>query len=647
MRYFCKLPLKESPIGMRIPRPPSSYLWTCLKPYRWAFLGVGVLLFLQIAFTIIVPLPVKFILNHVVQGNAETTHHIVLKGMDLGTYSGAEGLLLLSFLAFALGITLNTAYLAEQMWSGNIAFRLLERMRRDFFHRIFTRRQSYLDSKKKVDLVGRVSSDISNIEILITNGIPAIVRDIPMLFVLIAMMFLINVKLTLIFCLCLPVFYITIHVFTAKMRVAARDLRKRTVNYEEESYEAMNSMAIVKSLRGEEKLLNKLLGRIFGLTKANKANLKAAQGLEFSMGNIQYIVRGGFLFLGCWAIFRKEIGLGDLFQILAYMDILSRHVNNINKFLSKYPKFTASLERLKNFDTDLEQFPEISGRSPLHRNNIVRGETALTFVNTSFQHNEEKEAKRILERFNLSFPKNHLIAIVGQSGLGKSTFSRLLNRLHDPQEGRIEIAGGQDLREFDLKDLRSLVRIISQEIFLVSGTVRENLLLASKENISEEEILTALKAVNALEFVQLLPQGLDTKIGEGGLQLSGGQAKRIHLARAFLDLESEIVLFDEPTTGLDTLSSQIVMKSIKEVSHRKTLVLWITHRMQEVFAADQVLFFQSGGNPIFSTHTQLFAESSTYRALMETEKSSPVHKQNALELPEPEEHDPLPSPRLL
>jgi ABC-type multidrug transport system fused ATPase/permease subunit len=199
----------------------------------------------------------------------------------------------------------------------------------------------------------------------------------------------------------------------------------------------------------------------------------------------------------------------------------------------------------------------------------------------------------------------------------------LLNRLADPVEGRVEIAG-EDLRNYDLKQLRSLVRVLSQEVFLVSGTVRENLLLAVGRAVNDEEISAALSAVNASAFVAALPQGIDTEVGEGGLQLSGGQAKRIHLARAFLDLESEIILFDEPTTGLDTLSAQMVIESIEKLARAKTLVLMVTHRMVEVYSADRVLFFSANQNPLFSAHEDLFRTNPLYRALMEETEKSPL-----------------------
>jgi ABC-type multidrug transport system fused ATPase/permease subunit len=551
------------------------------------------------------------------KGTSESTHEVIIYSINFGTYSGGDALLLLSFLAFLIGAVYMLAGLWEQIWTGKLSFKINEIIRRDLIGRVFTRQQSYLESKKKVDLLGRISSDVGNLEVLVTQGMSALVRDIPMLAILLVMMFFIHVKLTLVFALCLPLYYFISHFFTVLMRKTTRIYRRRTVSFEEETYESINSMAVAKSLRGEEKLKEKLLQKVSDLTQAGVKVLWSNQGLETSIGTAQYIVRGGFIFLGCWAIFRNQIGLGDLFQMLAYMDTLSKHVNNINKFLSKYPKTAASMDRLEELHRDLELNPEISGNIQLTSELLNTSDHAIAFTNVSFEH---KEGKRLFNNYSFTFPKNTLVAIVGPSGIGKSSFGRLLNRLNDPVIGSISIADN-DIRKYDLKSLRSIVRILSQETLLISDTVKENLLLAEMQSLPDEKLFEALKAVNALDFVKSLPNGIDTKIGEGGHQLSGGQAKRIHLARAFLDSNSKILLFDEPTTGLDTLSSQIVMESIEKLAKEKT-VLWITHRMQEVFFSKNILFFQQGDNPLFSTYKELIESNELFRALMEQKQES-------------------------
>jgi ATP-binding cassette, subfamily B, bacterial len=590
--------------------PNLPFLWSKLRPHSAALPVIGILLLLQILLTVLMPIPFKLILNQLVSASADTSHTMALAGVEL-SFTGGEALLLLTTLAFAIGLGLAATLWLQQERIGLLAFRLTESVRRELFEKLFTRKQSYLDAKKKVDLLGRVSGDASNLEILLAAGIPVLLRDIPMILVLVSIMFFLHFQLTLAFAACLPALYFIGRHFQKQMRSSSRQLRRKTAAFEEETHEALSSLAAVRSLQAEGRLHRRLLQRVSDLSQASAVNLRSGQGFEASFGIGQHFLRAGFLFLGSWAIFRAELRLGDLLQLLVYMELLTRHVGAINKFLAKLPKCLASVERLEDLHGELRLHPELSGDEELSQ------PLSLVFREVSFRHSR---GKPIAAGLNLSFPRHQLVAVVGPSGSGKTTFSRLLNRLHDPVEGRVEL-NGRDLRSYSLRSLRSLVRVISQDTFLLAGTIRENLLLGVQRPVTEQELLGALAAVNA-GFASTLPEGLETVVGEGGRQLSGGQAKRLHLARAFLDLESEVVVFDEPTSGLDPLSAKKVLDSIRLLSRSKSMVFWITHRMQEVHSAGSILFFQPGKNPVFSTHTELYTRSTLYRALMDDDRRS-------------------------
>lgn len=592
------------------------YTWSFLRRLGAPFALVCVALLAQVVLVIALPLPVRYILDKVLKAPSETVHQVVLHGIPLGTYSGYDALVTLSLLAFVIGISLTFAEWVEQVITTNMVYRVYEGMRFDLFRKLFTRKQSYLDSKRKVDLLGRISGDVSNLEIIFVHGIPAIVRAFPTMLALLCMMFLINVKYTLIFSAFLPVFYFFTNHFTNRLRSSSRIVRRRTVTFEEETYEAASSMAIVKSLKGEKKLLEKLLGRTRELTSSYRANRDDSLWLDTSMGGTQHTVRGVLIFMGSLAIFHGELSLGDFFVFMTYISSIIKPINDITKFLSKLAKCTASIERLEEIESELARNPEHSGSEPL---SCEAFRAPVRFDDVTFQH---AESRRIFDAYSQAIPAGGMVAVVGRSGIGKSSFGRLLNRLQDPQSGVIRV-GGRDLRDYRLDDLRSLVRVLSQETFLVSGTVRENLLLAAPDAIPDSEIHQALERVNALEIVRELPEGLDTLIGEGGVQLSGGQAKRLHLARAFLDNDSEILVFDEATTGLDTHSSQVTLQSVQGLARQKSTVFWITHRMQEVPSCGRVLYFPPMGNPVLSTHAELLEQSASYRALMDQPEPSP------------------------
>ncbi|RZA08122.1 MAG: ABC transporter ATP-binding protein [Proteobacteria bacterium] len=587
------------------------FVGSYLKPFWPSFAWIGAVLMAQIVLSVLAPLPTKFILNDLLKAAPETLHQVVIAGIGFGVMDATRAILLLTGLTLLIAGLLVATSLAELLGTSGIVFRSRELLRRDLLGRIFTRQQSYLDSKKKVDLLGRFSGDVENTEILVVNGWPSLVRDVPILFVMIAMMFTVNVRLTLLFIVCLPLAVGGAYFFTNRNRRAARLVRRKTVHFEEETYELMNAMGIVKSLRGEERIQEKLLSRIEELTALSKQERNASAGLATTLDSSAAVIKAAFILFGGLSIFRGEIGWGDLFQILAYVEIFSRHVNNITKFLSKYPKCMASVERLEELHRELELFPENSGPETLHHAGVQVSPKPLEFERVSFGYGK---GPSLLEDFSHSFGLHRVVAVVGQSGIGKSSFSRLLNRLSDPTGGNI-LLNGVNVRNFPVRELRRAVRVISQESFLFAGTVRENLQLGAAAAKTDSELAQALARVNAWGFVQALPEGLDTLIGEAGLQLSGGQAKRIHLARAFLDEESSVLLFDEPTTGLDTHSAEAVMASIRALKNEKALVFWITHRMQEIAFADEVLFFSPEAKPVIGPAAELLAANPRFRAL--------------------------------
>lgn len=620
------------------------YIWKYLRPFWPAFLGLSVILFSQILLNVAFPFPAKFILNKVIQGTSETTHKVEFFGVNFGTHGAIDALYVASGLAITLSALLLIAAVIEQMTTTSIVFRFRERMRRDLFQRFFSRKQSYLDGQKKVNLMGRVSGDVENLEMLIQSGIPAVARDIPIMITMIAMMFVVNVRMATIFCVAMPFFVTAAYWFTLRYRDASKQLRRRTVKFEEETHEALSSMAVVKSLRGEDKLFVRLLDRVNGLTRAGQRERNAAVGLDVTIMGTQHLVKFGFILLGSIGILRGELGLGDVFQFLAYLDILARHVNAFTKFLSKYPKLVASMERIRELDSALEKQPEESGPRSLTAADVKDAAVPIALRNLTFRY---EEGRLIFDRYDLEFPRGALIAVVGPSGAGKSSFSRLLNRLQDPLEGYVEVAG-RPARDYRLADLRTEVRVLSQENFLLAGTIRENLHLAAEGTPSDTEIQAALAQVNATEFVDAMPERLDTVIGEGGQQVSGGQAKRLHLARAFLEHPSEVLLFDEPSSGLDTLSADRVMGSLQQLARKKSVVFWVTHRMSEAPLADKILFFPGTGNPVLSTHAELLRNQPAYAALVASQdesRSRPAREVSVVVVDKNEgEMAPLPAP---
>jgi|GEM_PF-511604 len=597
-----------------------SALLRQIRPYRLQLLGIAAVFFLQIWLNVQVPIPFKKILNDILPSAPDRLIHLKMWGIDFGESTAGQALLTVAGLSVAIGIAAVIAGMMEAFATSEVVFRIQRNLRRELFGQLFTRRQTYLDSKRKVDLVGRVSGDVENLDIFFSNGFSAVVRDIPMILTLVVLIFSISQKLTFLFIGILFTYYFVMNFFTTRNRVASKALRRSMVQYEQDTFETLSSMAITKSLRGESKLQDSLMARIATLIANSQKQRNFAVGLDSSVGSLNFAVKGIMYFFGGWAMFKGELKLGDLAQVLAYMGIVERHINNINKFTIKLPKALASLERISELVEEMQSVPEKSGPEMILPAQVRGAKHALHFHDVTFFHEEHKF---LLRNFSQGFGHGQLIAVAGTSGAGKSSFSRLLNRLSDPVSGQIFL-GGKPLPSLDLGCLRDTVRLLSQETLLISASVRENLLLAMHGTANDDVLWEALCAVHADAFVRDLPLGLDTIIGEGGHQLSGGQAKRIHIARAFLDKNSEILLLDEPTSGLDAQSAEVVLSSVRALAASKSLVFWVTHQAPEIMKADSVLFFCAGRNPVYSTHEKLYASNNAYYALLQAGEGSPA-----------------------
>ena len=236
----------------------------------------------------------------------------------------------------------------------------------------------------------------------------------------------------------------------------------------------------------------------------------------------------------------------------------------------------------------------------------------LILENISFKYNKEY----VLKDFSLEIPKGNTIALVGQSGSGKSTIANLLTRFYDVQLGQIKI-DGIDIKEMDMHALRSMIGLVTQESILFNDTIKNNILLG-KQDASDSEIIEALKVANAYEFVKDLPEGIYTNIGDAGGKLSGGQKQRLSIARAVLK-NPPIMILDEATSALDTESERLVQDALEQVMKNRTSIV-IAHRLSTVQKADKIVVMKQGKIVEMGTHKELIAQNGMYQKLVEMQE---------------------------
>ncbi|MBO9668243.1 MAG: ABC transporter ATP-binding protein [Bdellovibrio sp.] len=589
-------------------RSQYRFLSAELKKQKGLIALCCAILFVQSILLVIFPLPIRFALDHAL--NLANQNNFQIFSFE----PTRNQILWFSVLAsLVIGLLMTCFEFLDERFTNLSILRLVNNVRLGLINNLLTRKFSYLESKKKVDLVGRISGDAQNLELFVSSTFVVLFRSLPSLLFAVASMFIINTRFAFLMLLLIPAFYASITFISKQIKKWEKENRSKSTQFEHESLQTLSAMALLKSLRGEEQALGRLEER------QNEINISFAKSkfftalLNATFSGSRHLIRALVLLFGGYAILQGSMSLGTLFAFVSYLEALNRPVGEIANFISRYGKASASMERIQELTSEQEKHPEIDGHGTV--STFTENQAAVEFSGVDFKYDQ---SSFIFKNLNLRLARHRMVALVGSSGVGKSTFIKFFNRLNDPTAGTIYLAG-QNLMNLKLENLRHHVCLISQDPFFMSATVRDNLTLALKETVTEAQIWEALAKVNAVEFVQALPDGLNTMIGEAGVQLSGGQSKRLSLARGFLRAQTaSIFIFDEPTSGLDPVSAGHVMFSLRELSLDKELVLFSTHRVQEFEIADEVLFFHKEQSPTMANHEELLLSNALYRKLIQT-----------------------------
>lgn len=586
------------------------FLKSYLLQQRGLLALCSVILFVQAFLVLIFPLPIRWAIDTVLAPQNVNAGSITFAGYE---WAPIELLCALVGLSLFIGISMTLFEFLDESFTNKSIMNLVNNFRLSLVNTLFSRRFSFVEGKLKVDLLGRLSGDTQNLELFVSTTLVLIFRSIPSLLFAVIAMFVIDSKFALLITLLIPAFYFGITLVSKKLKANEKELRSKTNLFEHSVLQSLNAFSLLKSLQGERASETEIAARQKVINYYFLRSKFFTALLNSIFSSSRHLLRGLVLLLGGWAILKGQLTLGTLFAFVSYLEALNRPIGEIANFLSRYGKASASLERVEEMAKELKLAPETSGT----QNFVTRSLNTLRFESVSFAY---KNTPPVFENLNLNFKNNQLIAIVGPSGVGKSTFIKLLNRLTDPTQGRITY-GETPLQDISLASLRSQIVVISQDPFFLAATVRQNLEFGLS-HISDEALWNALEDVNAKEFVQALPLGLDTLIGESGVQLSGGQSKRLSLARGFLrKSQSSIFVFDEPTSGLDPVSANHVMQSLQKLAQEKQLVLFSTHRVSEFTLANEILIFSKSHGPMLATHTDLMTTNAQYQTMVQNEEA--------------------------
>jgi subfamily B ATP-binding cassette protein MsbA len=482
---------------------------------------------------------------------------------------------------------------------------ILKDLRDALYVKILRQPVSYFTEKKKGDTLARITSDVLEIQHSFLSIIELIVREpLTIIFTLI-LMFNMNVKLSVFVLIFIPVSGFIISSIGKSLKKHSQNVQKEQGEFLSIVEESLSGLSIIKAFSAEGKFNTKFFNstlKFFNFSNKllNRQNLASPVSEFMGIGVI-----GGLLWFGGSMVLIEGTLRGTIF--IAFMT-LAYNILTPAKAISKasyaVKKGNAAAERVleileaKNELTDAPDAKIISDFSD-----------KVNFENINFKY----ETKPVLKNFSLELSKGQTIALVGQSGSGKTTVANLLNRFYDVEDGSIQI-DGTDLKRITTKSLRKLIGIVTQDSILFNDSVLNNLLIGDP-NANEEEVIAAAKIANAHEFIINLPDGYNTNIGDQGNKLSGGQKQRLSIARAVLK-NPPIMVLDEATSALDTESEKLVQEALENLMNNRTSLV-IAHRLSTIQKANLIVVLQAGEIIEMGTHSELIANNSNYKKLVE------------------------------
>nr|WP_234057176.1 ABC transporter ATP-binding protein [Listeria monocytogenes] len=507
------------------------------------------------------------------------------------------GLIITAALALLFFYILNTFMQYIVTYFGHMLGLNIETdMRRDLFSHLQKQPFGFYDNQKTGKLMSRMTTDLFEIGEVAHHGPEDIFISIMSLFGAFFLMLNINVKLAISTFILVPILTVLIVYFNKRMTKVTTGIFKDLGNFNAGVENAISGVRVVQAFANEphEKGRFRVLNQAY---RQSKLMFYKVMGLSFSFNYfLMRLISLFALLFGAYFTINGEISYGEFVGFILLTNVFIRPIEKINNVIESYPKGFAGFKRfLEVMDTE----PAIQDEKDAKPAEAFRGDIAYNQV--SFEYSD---GKNVLNHINLSIKAGETVAFVGPSGAGKTTICNLLPRFYDVSAGEITI-DGENIKRFTLPSLRAQIGVVQQDVFLFSGTVRENIAYG-KLDASDEEIEHVVKLAHLSKVVEEMPDGLDTIIGERGVKLSGGQKQRLAIARMFLK-NPPILILDEATSALDTETEQVIQASLEELAEGRTTLI-IAHRLATIKHADRIIVVNETGIAETGTHDELLAQ---------------------------------------
>lgn len=539
--------------------------------------------------TLVIPLIIRYITNEVVYFGPDEAKQAVI----------TIGLVLLGLIALEVFCNFYIAYYGHIMGA-----KMEADMRKDIFGHYQKLTFAFYDNQKVGHLLSRITSDLFDISELLHHGPEDLVISVIKIIGSFVILLAVNVKLALIMFAFIPVMVIFAFYYNGKMKTAFVHNREKIADINSQIEDSLAGIRVVKSFANENEEMKKFKAGNDNFVNAKKVSYKYMGIYHSGLGAMTTLVTVAVITSGVGMMLSGGVELTDLITFLLY----------INNFTDPVKKLVSFTEQFQNGYSGFVRFLEILAIAPDIADkpgaaSLEHVEGNIEFENVSFHYEDTSE--QVLSSINLKVRAGEYIALVGPSGVGKTTLCSLIPRFYEVSEGKVCI-DGMDIRDIRLESLRNHIGIVQQDVYLFAGTIMDNIRYGKPE-ASDEEVVRAAKRANAHDFIMSFPDGYDTDIGQRGVKLSGGQKQRLSIARVFLK-NPPILIFDEATSALDNESEQVVQKSLESLAKNRTTFV-IAHRLTTIRNAGKILVLTEKGIAEQGTHEELLKQKGIYESL--------------------------------
>lgn len=558
-----------------------SYYLPHKKLFMLDFSSAVIVAVLELAF----PLAVQWFIDELLPG-----------GDWQAIVSVSLGLFMLYLLSTLLQFVVN-------YWGHKLGINIETDMRQELFEHVQKQSFRFFDNTKTGHIMSRITNDLFDLGELAHHGPEDVFIAIMTFIGAFWIMMTINVKLALVAVLIIPFLILLVVFCNLKMNKAWGKMYSSIADVNARVEDSVSGSRVVQSFTNEEFEIKRFRKNN---QKYRNAKLGGYKVMSFSLSGIYMMTRLITIIVlvyGAWLSFTGKLSYGELVGFVLYVNILFKPIDKISAIMELYPKGMAGFQR---FIELIDSEPEVKDTRDAVEVASLKGN--IVFNDVSFSYDRHKS---VLENIDLNISAGETVAFVGPSGAGKTTICSLIPRFYDINSGAISI-DGIDIRNMTKKSLRSQIGIVQQDVFLFTGTIKENIAYG-RRNATDEEIEEAARRAHLEKFIASLPDGYETQIGERGLKLSGGQKQRLAIARMFLK-NPPILILDEATSALDTETEMVIQEALTELAKNRTTLI-IAHRLATIRNADRIVVVTEEGIAEEGGHDELIEQGGIFANL--------------------------------